>query len=180
MVHQGTQEAPTPDLGLDSISDLSLSELRSLWQRHYPDAPPKRMSRELMARAIAYKLQEKASGCLSRRTKAMLKAYADSRFRYADAKSQRSTVTIKPGTQLVRQWGGRVHTVTAANNGGFVYGDQHYRSLSQIARTITGTRWSGPVFFGLKTHLVEEDTKASTECTANAKRGRSALDGVPS
>ena len=125
-----------------ALSDLSLPELRSLWRLHYQSDAPKRMSRELMVRAIAYSLQEKTFGGPSRRTKAKLTAYAEANSRHARHKPQTSRVTIKPGTQLVRQWHGRVHTVTAGSDCGLVYRDECYRSLSQIARTITCPRWS--------------------------------------
>jgi hypothetical protein len=132
------------------LAELRSPDLRSLWRTHYPSDPPKRMSRELMARAIAYRLQEKSLGGLSRRAKAKLKVYSSGNADRVSRKSGPRNGKLKPGAQLVRQWGGRIHIVTAASDGGLIYDNERYRSLSQIARTITGARWSGPAFFGLK------------------------------
>ena len=107
-----------------------------------------------MARVLAYRLQEVAFGGLKpatrRRLQQIAKALAaDPRASIVDSPS------IKPGTRLVREWKGRPHTVTVVEDG-FQYSGKRYSSLSEIARLITGTRWSGPLFFGLKTSRSKE------------------------
>lgn len=97
---------------------------------------------------LAWRLQAQQHGGLSDRTKRRLREL-DAAFA-ADPERQPSGCSpIKPGTQFVRQWDGRSHTVHVTNHG-YVYAGKEYGSLSAIARKITGTRWSGPRFFGIK------------------------------
>ncbi len=95
-------------------------------------------------RGIAWKLQEKAHGTLSRSTRQTLE-----RIARRDAEPRQKAMRIKPGTRLVRGWHGVTHAVLVTEDG-FLFEDRTYRSLTAIAHEITGTRWSGPVFFGLK------------------------------
>lgn len=98
-----------------------------------------------------YRMQENAFGGLSRSAKARLVAAAEESGRSGGKVPRvRTDRTIKPGTKFLREWNGRTHEVMALADGGFVYRGTVYRSLSAIAREITGTRWSGPVFFGLE------------------------------
>ena len=107
------------------------------------------MSRELMIQAIAYRIQENMFGGLSRAARMKLAAAKEGS---AGARADRAKVQhrVKPGTRFLREWQGQTHEVTATTDGRFFYSDRTYRSLSEIARQITGTRWSGPAFFGLK------------------------------
>jgi hypothetical protein len=98
-----------------------------------------------MLRAVAYKLQERAYGGLS----AAVRRALMNREPTVLAKSH--TQQIRPGTVLVREWQGKTHRVEVIE-GGAVYRGRRYRSLSEVAREITGSRWSGPRFFGLRTH----------------------------
>ena len=100
--------------------------------------------------AIAYRLQENQFGGLSRSAKMKLKAAAKGAGREVPS-SRRAPprYRIKPGTRLLREWQGRSHEVVAIGEGKFQYRGDTYSSLSEIARKITGTRWSGPAFFGL-------------------------------
>src|SRR5687768_11668817 len=109
--------------------------LRQEWERAYGMRAP-RISAELLRMGIAYRLQEKMHGGLSRSSTIALKASSD------------RGLTIKPGTRLVRSWCGRTVTVEVVDSG-FLYEDREYASLSAIAREVTGTNWSGPRFFGL-------------------------------
>jgi hypothetical protein len=98
--------------------------------------------------ALAYHFQAKAYGGLSPAIERRLKAYA--KELEDGTRSRGSTaVRIKPGTRLVREWGGETHVVTTLE-ADFEYRSKRYSSLSEIARLITKTRWSGPAFFGLK------------------------------
>ena len=107
------------------------------------------MSRELLIQAIAYRTQEKAFGGLSRAARMKLIGGGATPGRSGAAHAQ-TQHRIKPGTRLLREWQGQTHEVTATAEGAFFYRGASYRSLSEVARQITGTRWSGPAFFGLK------------------------------
>jgi len=137
----------SPEIG--DLADLDLPVLRTLWRELYGSEPPVRMSRELIIQAIAYRIQEKMFGGLSRATRMKLAA---ARKGSAGATSIRAKTQhrVKPGTRFLREWQGQTHEVTATSDGHYFYRDRTYRSLSEIARQITGTRWSGPAFFGLK------------------------------
>ena len=136
---------------LDRLQGLTLFELRNEWRRLYRMAPPMRLSRDLTVRGIAYRLQEKAHGGLSRATLARLAQSAGTTDGAGEAGgSQRGAfVTPKPGTRLIREWRGVTHAVLVHADGYEWQGDKH-RSLSMIARAITGAHWSGPRFFGLR------------------------------
>ena len=111
--------------------------------------PPKHLSRQLMLRALTHAIQEKAFGGLSptvRQRLQRLAAELQNTGRIANVGTQSA---FKPGTQLIREWQGRTHEVTVLDQG-FSWNGKTHRSLSAIARAITGTRWNGHVFFGLK------------------------------
>ena len=133
---------------LAGLSNCDRSALIARWQHLYGTAPPSGISQALMIRAIAYCMQERALGGLKPLTRRFLAKVAD------NACSGRQTAelpqTIKPGTRLLREWHGVTHEVILLEQGA-QYQNKKYRSLSEVARTITGTRWSGPLFFGLKT-----------------------------
>ena len=130
---------------LEALSNLSLDELRKEWRRLYRSQPP-RLSRDLLVRAIAYRIQELRYGGLSKTTSRKLAALVQARpeGEIAPERAQR----IRAGARLVREWNGHTHAVTVEEEG-FTYAGRNYRSLSAIAREITGARWSGPRFFGL-------------------------------
>lgn len=120
---------------LAALADMSPPALRKEWERAY-GMPAPRISADLLRMGIAYRLQEKMHGGLSRTSTTTLKA------------SLEQGPTIRPGTRLVRSWNGRSVTVQVTENG-FLYEDREFASLSAIAREVTGTNWSGPRFFGL-------------------------------
>ena len=97
---------------------------------------------------LAYRLQEQAFGTLSAATRRRLDHLA-LKFGTNPKSTFESRPHLRPGTRLVRQWANRVHVVNVENSG-YEYQGARYQSLSQIARLITGTRWSGPLFFGIK------------------------------
>ncbi len=127
---------------------LSPSALRALWQDIFGKPAPLHAQRELLINCLTYRLQEQASGGLRAATRRQLIKLAQD-LAAGTAPVLLDTSRIKPGTRLVREWQGNTHEVLVVENG-FRYRDQQYGSLSEIARLITGTRWSGPVFFGLK------------------------------
>jgi hypothetical protein len=133
---------------IEALPSLSLAELRAEWRRRFRSPPPNRLSRDLLMRGIAYKIQERAHGGLSRATLRKLQALAE-QLAASDGRWLEPYPSLKPGTRLVRSWGGETHSVLVLDEG-FEFRGAHFRSLSQIARTITRVRWSGPRFFGLK------------------------------
>ena len=138
------------DIGaqLAALQDLDARGLRAEWRRLYHAEPPNRVSHELLRLTIAWKLQEKVYGGLSAGTKRKLAALAESPSDGSDT-TRKQSVRLKPGATLIREWRGETHTVSVLEDG-FRWNGEHYRSLSMIARQITGARWSGPRFFGLE------------------------------
>ncbi len=133
---------------LAEIESASTAELRARWERAYQHPAPKRASRDLLLRALAYHIQEQAEGGLSKATRRRLAKLAGLNGENREPISPHS-VRLKPGSRLIREWRGKVHRVTVLDDG-FDYRGTRYASLSRIARTITGARWSGPLFFGLR------------------------------
>ena len=137
------------------LAELSLADLRLEWRQLFRADPP-RLSRDIMMRAIAYRLQEIAHGGASKVTQRRLTILA-AEFETGGAIAPPPGPKIKPGSRLVREWHGRTHTVCVTDDG-FDFQGKSYRSLTKIARDITGAQWSGPRFFGL--------TKRSATATA--------------
>ena len=132
------------DQQMEALRTLGTAELRQQWQRVWKETAP-RLGHDLLRRGIAWKLQEQAHGGLPRRAARQLERFASLVKRGRPLGLER---VAKPGTRLVRQWRGRTFHVTVMDNG-FLFDDRRYASLSQIAQVITGTKWSGPRFFGL-------------------------------
>ena len=133
---------------LTALAALDAASLRAEWRRLYRSHPPKRVGRDLLARAIAYKLQERALGGLNATAKRKLRAFAE-QLESGDGTAFDPGIMLKPGAKLLREWGGDSYVVIALEDG-FEFNGRRYRSLSKIAREITGAHWSGPRFFGLK------------------------------
>jgi hypothetical protein len=131
-------------LRLESLSNF---ELRGEWRRLHHMQPPKSLSRELLLRGITYKFQERAFGGLS---KSILRRLSGTEPEASSPENERSPprTTVKPGTRLVREWNGDTYTVLV-HASGVEWRGMRYRSLSVVAREITGAHWSGPRFFGL-------------------------------
>jgi hypothetical protein len=107
------------------------------------------MRREILIPFLAYKLQENAYGGLKQATRAELRGIARALERNSASSELSARLKVKPGTRLFRRWSGEMHEVFVTERG-YEHCGVGYRSLSQIARHITGTRWSGPAFFGLQ------------------------------
>ena len=147
----GHDRLPGPDrAGLDGeiagLIDRSTQELRGAWQTLHHTGPPLGLSRDLIIRGLADKLQQRAHGSPSRALQRRLRTLAAEFAK--GARSFDSDIVLKTGATLVRQWRGHTHTVLAREDG-FEYEGQRYRSLTVIAERITGAHWSGPRFFGL-------------------------------
>lgn len=132
---------------LARLEGLTIFELRGEWRRHLRMAPPMRLSRDLLLRGIAYRLQEKALGGLSKRCLRRL-SVAPVGPGEGTSRKPNKAVSLKAGARLVREWHGATHVVLVHPDG-FEWEEQRHRSLSVIARAITGAHWSGPRFFGL-------------------------------
>jgi len=129
-----------------ALADLTTQQLRTEWRRLYRNHPP-RLSRDLLVRIIAYRLQELAYGGLSKATQRRLIALTKELQTKGGIVSDPGP-RVRPGARLVREWRGRTHTVVVTEDG-FEYAGKTYSSLSKIAQAITGAHWSGPRFFGL-------------------------------
>ena len=133
---------------LSRLSTLDIGELRRQWRGLYKTQAPRHFSRVLLVRAVAYRLQELARGGLRPEPQRQLRRIAQ-QFKDIGAATMRARPELKPGTRLMREWQGRTYEVLVLDEG-FSWQGTRYRSLSAIARQITGTAWSGPLFFGLK------------------------------
>ena len=125
---------------LAQLADLDGDEVRRAWVR-LTDTPSPRVSPSVLRLALAHEMQVRALGGLSRATRQRLAEVATARTR---------TTAAAPGTRLVREWNNVVHVVTIDEAGVIRWNDRDWRSLSKVAHAITGTRWSGPAFFGLR------------------------------
>src|SRR4051812_33612069 len=138
------------DLGSEVavLPAMSAGQLRAAWRAFRCGEPMAPSSRDLLIREIAYKMQERAHGGLAPAVKRRLRGMAkESEANGAGALAP--ALLLKPGTRLLREWGGRTHSVIVLDEG-FEYDGSRYRSLTEIARRITSAHWSGPRFFGLR------------------------------
>jgi hypothetical protein len=148
--------SPTTSSPVHEIAALGRATptgLKERWRTLYRTEPPPRISRDLLIRALAYRIQERALGGLKPSTRRLLTKVA------ADASARRlielaPRPTLKPGTVLLREWHGIQHQVIVREDGG-VFQGKPYKSLSEVAYRITRTKWSGPRFFGLTTSRQE-------------------------
>ena len=130
------------------LPTLSKAALCDLWKQFFHSDPSSDLRRNLMIPILAYRIQEQAFGSLGARTRERLRQLSQA-FEKGGDSVLAGVPRVRPGTRLVRQWGDQVHLVNVHMNG-YEYRGARYRSLSEIARLITGTRWSGPLFFGIK------------------------------
>jgi DUF2924 family protein len=133
---------------LDRIVGLPTHQLRIEWRRHFRGEPPRGLSRDLLLRAVTYKMQERVHGGLTQADKKALRDLAAKITEEGAVGTLHLSPILKPGQRLVREWRGQTHSVLVLEDG-FEYQDRRYRTLSEIARQITGAHWSGPRFFGL-------------------------------
>ena len=140
---------------LTSLSTLDRKELVEKWQSFYGTEPPRGSQNKFLLHAIAHRMQEKALGGLKPATRRFLEKAAQDN----DTSKQQilPAVSIKPGTRLLREWHGITYEVIILESSILCNG-KSYRSLSEVARAITGARWSGPLFFGFKKSRLKEIT----------------------
>ena len=146
------QQQNYQDLALNSFDSLDIKQLREYWSQAWNLKPSLQMSRKMLTRSLVYKIREATGGGLTsdqkKKLDQLVRAYKRSR-----AEGTKRQMQIKSGTQLIREWNGKRHTVTV-QNGHFEYNAKPYKSLSAIASEIAGTRWNGWVFFGVKKNTV--------------------------
>jgi hypothetical protein len=133
---------------LARLPKLDIRELREEWRRLYKAGASPHLSRELLIRAVAYRMQEVALGGLRPEPQRQLRQIAQE-VKQTGEEAKRFRPQLKPGTRLMREWQGRTYEVVVLDDG-FSWQGTRCNSLSAIARKITGTAWSGPLFFGLK------------------------------
>lgn len=140
--------AATNDLSprMAALSGLTAQQLRDEWRRLYRGQPP-RLSRDLLIRSIAYRMQELVHGGLRKATQRTL-ATMSKELEANGSITIAPDLRVRSGARLVREWRGRTHTVVVTDNG-FEYAGKTYSSLTSIAHEITSAHWSGPRFFGL-------------------------------
>lgn len=156
----GPGTAETMAARLRALESMDYATLRSEWRRLYRAPAPQRVARDLLLLGVAWKVQEQAYGGLGAATKRRLADLAKTLARDGDVTRTR-VARLKPGAKLVRTWRGETHTVTVRDDG-FEWRGRRWRSLSGIAREITGVPWSGPRFFGLNGKArTQTDTRAA-------------------
>ncbi len=142
---------PSILMQLAELDDLPTAELKTRWKTYFGDDPP-RFNRQFLIKRLAYRIQELAYGGLSESVRKRMKdllddeGYDELGLR-SQPKKKKSSEIFLPGTMLVREWQDERHEVIVSEDGSFAYRDVPYRSLSAVARAITGTRWNGPKFF---------------------------------
>jgi hypothetical protein len=145
-------------MSLAELKNASLEQARALWAELYKRPAPRSLRRAMLVRALAYKIQADAAGDLPEPLKKELRTIARAKPK-GKAGTACAAPAFRPGTRIVRVWRGDLYEVTAVQNG-FEWQGRSYRSLSEIAREITGTRWNGLTFFGLRSPATKPQTKA--------------------
>jgi Protein of unknown function (DUF2924) len=131
-----------------TLPSLNKVQLLAIWAENFSKDPPPNLRKELIVPLLAYRMQEREFGGLSLGARHRLREVAAS-LKTAKPSQERADSAPQTGTRLLRMWHGEMHEVIAGGNG-YLYRGQTYSSLSKIAREITGTRWSGPLFFGVR------------------------------
>jgi hypothetical protein len=149
-VGPGLPDRKTLEIEIARLRDLDVRDLRSRWHNAFGRQPPPHLPRHLVFRALAYRLQADRLGDLDAGSQRLLDGAGpaeDAGKRAMDL--NRLNVDLRPGTMLAREWNGRMQRVAVLADG-FAWNGKTYPSLSKVAFAITGTRWNGPRFFGLR------------------------------
>jgi hypothetical protein len=164
---QRTVDPATIEAKVDQLRRLGIDALRTRWRMVFNATPPAAVTKDILARMIAYRLQEKAFGGLDRENTKLL-----DRMSRGD-KPKKENRRLKAGTVVVREYAGERHTVTVVPDG-FEWKGSTFGSLSTIARAITGVTWNGPRFFGLRVAGAAEVDESRKEAKPR-KRNRSSV-----
>lgn len=133
---------------IEGLPTLNKAQLLAIWTENFSTAPPSKLRKELMVPILAYRMQEKEFGGLSHAARRRLREVAAT-LRTDKPSQERPDSAPQTGTRFLRVWRSETHEVIATGSG-YQYRGQTYSSLSRIAREITGTQWSGPLFFGVR------------------------------
>ena len=140
----------TLDVEIARLRDLDVGELRSRWHTVFGRQPPPHLPRHLLFRILAYRLQADRFGDLDGESKRLLdRSESPEKAGQRAVRLGRRIADVRPGTILGREWNGRMQRVAVLADG-FAWNGKTYPSLSKVAFAITGTRWNGPRFFGLR------------------------------
>jgi hypothetical protein len=140
----------TLDVEIARLRDLDVGELRNCWRTVFRRRPPPHLSRHLMFRVLAYRLQADQLGDLDGECRCLLdSSESPEKAGQRAVNLSRHNADLRPGTVLGREWNRRMHRVTVLTDS-FAWNGKNYPSLSKVAFAITGTRWNGPKFFGLR------------------------------
>lgn len=165
-------DAAAIEAEVDQIRTLGVDALRARWRMLFGAVPPKGLTKDMIGRMIAYRIQEEAFGGLDRETVKLFDRLA------RGEKLNELNRRLKTGTVLIREYNGEQHMVTVMPSG-FLWRDATYSSLSIIAQVITGTKWNGPRFFGLRVLSHRNNADAAKEACSQkqkpAKRNRSSV-----
>jgi hypothetical protein len=137
------------DVEIARLRQLDVHALRARWQTLFRRKPPLHLPRHLLFRVLAYKLQADRLGDVDGESRRLLDGTAPEMAGKRAIARTRTTDALKPGTTLSREWNGKIWRVSVSE-GGFEWNGKTYPSLTKIAFEITGTRWNGPRFFGMR------------------------------
>jgi Protein of unknown function (DUF2924) len=139
----------TIDVEIARLRDLDVGQLQSRWHNVFGRRPPAHLPRHLLFRVLAYRLQAEVFGDLDAESQRLLdRSVSPEQAGQRAVEVARRTADLRPGTVLAREWNGQMHRVAVLADG-FAWNGKTYPSLTKVAFAITGTRWSGPRFFGM-------------------------------
>jgi Protein of unknown function (DUF2924) len=148
---------PAVEAELDRLPTMPIAQLRVRYRELFRTEAPAAFGPDLLRRSIAQRIQEKAYGGLPPRTQRLLNQLVKAAIAKPNGRLELPR-RIKPGSELVRTWKDKTHRVTVLADG-FAYGGKVFASLSEIATAITGTKWNGPRFFGLRSASSKEESR---------------------
>ena len=144
-----TQHSSSVAAQLATLPSLPMPDLWALWDQHFPRRPAHR-NRHYVESRLAYRIQEQAYGALPTPIRRMLVEAGAKHSKIKSTAGRSAQTLLMPGTTLIREWDEREYRVTVTPDGLYALDGQVFKSLSAVARHITGTHWSGPKFFGLR------------------------------
>jgi hypothetical protein len=154
-VRSGAPEPKAPDVEIAQLRDLDIAALRERWRLVFRKKTPARLSRHLMFRVLAHRMQENVLGGVDPESERLLdRLSSNTHLDQKTSGTEQRPIILRLGTVLGREWNGRMYRITVVADG-FSFDGTTYRSLSKVAFLITGTRWNGPKFFGLRNGSVE-------------------------
>jgi hypothetical protein len=152
---------PEVEAELDQLPKMRIVDLRSRYRELFRTEPPKAFGPDLLRRSIAQRIQERAYGGLSREHQRLLDQLVKAALARPNGRLELPR-RIKPGSELVRTWNRSTYRVVVLEKG-FAWEGRTFSSLSEIAFAITGTKWNGPRFFGLRSSSAKSDERGGSD-----------------